>query len=786
MTRWTDTHLTHIFRRSASAVSVAGLLALIWVSPLQADTDQSSLDRFIERARSEHWAFQPIDATWPRISLEHSGWDRTGVDRFVAARLREASLEPSSEAERRVLLRRLSFDLHGLPPSNDETKRFVADTSPAAYERLVDRMLTSPRYGERWGRHWLDVARYADTKGYVFTAEPRYAFSYTYRDYVVTAFNADRPYDQFVREQIAADTLEASDRSTLAALGFLTLGRRFGNKIHDIIDDRIDVTMRGLLGLTVTCSRCHDHKYDPISMADYYALYGIFASAEEPEKGPLICSEEEFASHPRYPQFSKELAKRQRDADNYVEKKRQEFVLSGKTSAVDYIAAAIFSRDEDARAAGLTRPRGELNRFFLDAVKALVTAAHENPGAPLRAWLNLTPEAFAEKSASDRKLLAAIVERQGAIRDGEPPEEAQLRTLLYGESTPFQLSHDEALRSFNRKHRDEHRTFTNAIASLHATHDGAPPRAMSLHDRPLPVNPRIFERGNPKRPGATVPRRFLTVLSSSDAGTYESAGRRDLVRDITEKNSALLARVFVNRVWAHHFRRGLVRTPGDFGYRGARPTHPRLLDWLAQELIRSNWSVKHVQRLIVLSATYRQSSHIRRDASRIDPENELLWRMPRKRLDFESTRDALLAVSGDLDLRSGGKSVDLLSRPFSRRRTLYGFVDRQNLPGLFRNFDFANPDESCPQRHQTTVPQQALFLMNGEFVDERSRSLAARVSGKTLEDGITALFELTLSRPPEREELARATRFFQHDASEAAWARFAHVLLMSNEFAMID
>ena len=210
MTRWTDTHLTHIFRRSASAVSVAGLLALIWVSPLQADTDQSSLDRFIERARSEHWAFQPIDATWPRISLEHSGWDRTGVDRFVAARLREASLEPSSEAERRVLLRRLSFDLHGLPPSNDETKRFVADTSPAAYERLVDRMLTSPRYGERWGRHWLDVARYADTKGYVFTAEPRYAFSYTYRDYVVTAFNADRPYDQFVREQIAADTLEAS------------------------------------------------------------------------------------------------------------------------------------------------------------------------------------------------------------------------------------------------------------------------------------------------------------------------------------------------------------------------------------------------------------------------------------------------------------------------------------------------------------------------------------------------------------------------------------------------
>jgi hypothetical protein len=773
-------------RRNGVRCGVICALVVTVALGTSSHANEPDFDAFIDEARATHWAFQPLSYETPPPASGIRDWERNLIDRFVGARLRSARLSPSPEGIPRVLLRRLSINLLGLPPKPDEIERFVTDTRPDSYERLVDRLLNSPRYGERWGRHWLDVARYADTKGYVFTQEPRFPYSFTYRDYVIASFNQDRPYDRFVREQIAADTFENAEPASLAALGFLTLGRRFSNNSHDILDDRIDVTTRGLLGLSVTCARCHDHKHDPISARDYYALYGIFASAEEPKDLPRLVTNESLQGDPVFKKFEQKLAALTAKVDSYVQDRSNEFTSKARENALEYIASTLFSEDAHARTAGLKRDRKELNGVILEAVQGRIDTERGDPKSGLRDWIDLSADALAMSNERDRELVASLIQREGTARSEESARETVLRELLYGESSPFRLSERQTRKSFNRKHRDELSKLTNAVTRLESTHEGAPPRAMALRNKAKPVEPRVFERGNAKRPGETVPRRFLTVLSRPDALPYDGAGRRDLARDITETSAALLARVFVNRLWAHHFGAGLVRTPSDFGRHGEPPTHPKLLDWLANEFIRSGWSVKHIQRLVVLSSAYRQRSELRTDADALDPQNVLLWRMPRRRLDFESTRDALLAVAGDLDLRMGGRSVDIMAAPFSGRRTLYGYVDRQNLPGLFRMFDFANPDASCSRRHETTVPQQALFLMNSELVDEKSRALSSRISGHSFEEKVSSLFVLTLGRPAETEEIKLARDFLADQASEETWARFAHVLLMSNEFAMID
>ena len=632
----------------------------------------------IAEARRSHWAFQPVRRPAPP-TVKNPGRLQTPVDRFVLARLEAEGMQPSPPADRHTLIRRATFDLLGLPPTPEEVAAFEADASPDAFARVVDRLLASPAYGERWARHWLDVARYADTKGYVFTEERRFPYAYTYRDYAIRAFNADLPYDQFIVQQLAADRLPlGTDNRSLAAMGFLTLGRRFLNNTHDIIDDRIDVVSRGLLGLTVTCARCHDHKFDPIPTADYYSLYGVFASSVEPPQLPTIAAAES----------------------------------------------------------------SEASRAF------------------------------------ERELGA-----------------------LQAEVDKFKEVHKTELQSGNRKFRDELRSLKKKVDQLRASHPGSPAQAMVLNDAPRPIEPHVLKRGNPNNRGPAVPRRFLAVLSGPERKPFtQGSGRLELAQAIAARDNPLTARVMVNRIWLHHFGAGLVRTPSNFGLRGEVPTHPELLDYLAATFMDSGWSVKTIHRLILLSSTYQQSSVDRPGYCERDPDNRLLWKMNRQRLEFEPLRDALLAAAGRLDRTMGGRAVEILMPPFPPRRAVYGFIDRQNLPGVLRTFDFASPDSSTPQRYATTVPQQALYLMNSPFLVEQARHLIRRsdVAGLTRpQERIEHLYRLLYARAAEPEEVAMGVRFVKAAEARAArkaasgnrlspWEEYAQVLLLANEFAFVD
>jgi mono/diheme cytochrome c family protein len=674
-----------------------------------------------------HWAFQPVKAPPipseairrrqpPGVDQKNPAADTAGspanpIDAFVRARLAEKGLTLSPRADRVTLVRRLTLDLHGLPPTPDEIDAFVNDPDPNADARLVDRLLASPRYGERWGRHWLDVARYADSKGYVFTEERKYPYAYTYRDYVIRAFNNDLPYDRFLIEQIAADKLPlGDDKHPLAAMGFLTLGRRFLNNVHDIIDDRIDVVTRGMLGLTVTCARCHDHKFDPIPQKDYYSLYGVFASSVEPKDPPLIETPQRTAA---LAAFEKELARRQAEVDAY------------RKSRVE--ARAMLSR-----AVALTPG--------LDPVA-------------LRAVAALGPNPI-EKLPADKL---------------------------------------DKLVNANKADRNKIRELVKKVESLKANSPAAPARAMVVNDAPQAVQPHVFVRGNPSNVGPAVPRQFLEVLAGPGRKPFaDGSGRLDLARAIADPKNPLTARVFVNRVWSLHFGKGLVGTPSDFGVRCDPPTHPELLDYLADRFVNDGWSVKELHRLMLLSDTYRQRSDDRPECVKVDPENRLVWKLNRQRLDLEALRDGMLAVAGRLDVTLGGPAVDLLAGV--PRRTVYGFIDRQNLPGLFRTFDFASPDTHAPQRYTTTVPQQALFLMNSPFAVQQAQAVVARPEVAGVPDPaarVAALYRLLYGRPPTGAEAELGVRFVAEAHPDAAtklapWEQYAQVLLSANEFAFVD
>jgi len=512
-------------------------------------------------AWKRHWAFRPL-GDMPEPAVQHGDWVRSPIDRFILARLEAEGFEPSPLADRRTWLRRVSYDLVGLPPTAAEVAAFEADTSPDAQVRVVD--------------HLLDCARYADTIGYLAGGKDRnYPNAYKYRDWVVRSLNDDLPYDEFLVRQIAADRLPtAADTSTLAALGFLTVGRRFLGNTADMIDDRLDTLCRTTMGLTISCARCHDHKFDPIGIKDYYSLYGVLASSIEPNE---------------------------------------------------------------------------------------------------------------------------------------------------------------------------------------------PADLMTMADAPQPHNERVFIRGNPGNRGEEAPRQFLPCLAGDKLRPFtDGSGRLELARSIASRDNPLTARVLVNRVWLNFFGAGLVRTPSDFGLRSDPPTHPELLDFLARRFMDEGWSLKKLHRLIVLSSTYGQSSHETEEMRRRDPDNLLLARANRRRLDLEAMRDSLLVAAGALDPAVGGPAVDMFSEPFTRRRTLYGHVERQNLPGLFRTFDFANPDTHSAQRFTTIVPQQALFLLNSPFVIEQARSLAGRSEIQSSADArqrVVELYRLVLGRTPTDAEIQPVLEF---------------------------
>jgi len=784
-------------------------------------------DDGIALSQSNHWAYQPIRSHEPPV-VQNPAWMTNPVDRFILAQLESAGMTPSPPANRRTLLRRVTIDLTGLPPTAEEVKDFEKDTRPDAFARVVDRLLASPHYGERWGRHWLDVARYADTKGYVFTEEGKYPYSYTYRDYVIRAFNDDLPFDRFVLEQLAADLLPLEDdKRPLAAMGFLTLGRRFGNNMHDIIDDRIDVVTRGLLGLTVACARCHDHKYDPIPTEDYYSLYGIFASSVEPAEPPLI---EEPAETDGYRAYKAELDKREAALNQFVEEKRGEMIAELRGQARDYLVSLVKRKTgteipteielslkpDEIRGHVLNRWQGYVqgrskpddavfglwHRFeklpaenFAEAAAKLVAESFELKTDSLNsrvreAFAQNPPDSLFAVAKTYGDLLQAVntewLETQKLGKTGghgedtasktpavptalADPAAEELRQVLYAEHSPTALSADEARGLFQRDVRNRYTQLKREVDSWKVTSPDAPPRAMVLNDAPTPRNARVFLRGSPGRPGPEVPRRFLRVLAQGENPKYEQgSGRLQLARAIVSPDNPLTARVIVNRVWQHHFGAGLVQTPSDFGARGTPPTHPELLDYLARSFIDSGWSLKTLHRQLLLSQTYQQQSHDREDYATRDPENRLLWRMNRKRLEFEPMRDALLAVAGKLDRTIGGRPVEMFGDKSSPRRSVYGFIDRQDLPGILRNFDFASPDASTAERPRTTVPQQALFALNSPFVIEQAQHLAARpdVAGTTnAAEQIQTLYRLIYAREPDSLEVDVGLRFLQAPAS---------------------
>ena len=796
----------------------------------------------IAEARARHWAFQPVSSPSPP-KVNQTRWVQTPVDAFVLAKLEQKKLKPAPPADRRTLIRRVCYDLIGLPPTPEEVTAFVNDPQPDAYARLVERLLASPHYGERWGRYWLDVARYADTKGYLAGGEERrYPFSYTYRDYVIRAFNEDKPYDQFLIEQIAADRLPSGeDKSELAALGFLTLGRRFLNNPNDIIDDRIDVVTRGTLGLTVSCARCHDHKFDPIPTKDYYGLHGIFASSEEPAELPLLAPVRET---PEYQDYLKQKAKLEAEIEEFKDQEVAKFIGELRQNVGDYLLAArdvtglkeqtqfdTFARERklipevlrrwmtylDARSQtndAIFTPWFELSRldepdFLMKSqpwlaefgsastrvnpavARAVVAAAADSRKQVAEVYNQLFRQIDGEWKTN---LTVAAKEKQPAPTSLAEPDREALRAFLYQAGTPINLPKDEARTIHARRLNEGSAELRGKITALGWTHPGVPVRAMALVDKTKASNSRVFLRGNPGSPGPEAPRQFLTVLSAPEGPDFTNgSGRLELARAIASRDNPLTPRVQVNRVWSHHFGAGLVSTPGDFGVRTEAPLHRELLDYLAAAFMENGWSTKRLHRLILLSATYQQSSEVKPENFAADPENRYLHHMSRRRLDLEALRDTLLAVSGRLDLTMGGAPVDIIAEPYSPRRTVYGLIDRQNLPGLFRTFDFANPDTSSQGRFHTTVPQQALFLLNSPFVAEQARHLVqAEEVAHALNDPekVQAIHRRVWQRPADAGEVGLAEQFLASqsttNAALAPLEKYAQVLLLSNELMFVD
>ena len=600
--------------------------------------------------KTNHWAWQPLKKE-PIPQAGNPDWCQTPIDNFILAKLDANGLKPNPPADKRTLIRRATFDLIGLPPTPEEVQDFLNDNSADAFAKVVDRLLASPHYGERWGRHWLDVARYSDTKGQPKrnvedNANP---FAWTYRDYVIRSFNENKPFNIFILEQIADDRLIEMktwdhNPTNLAALGFLTVGDHFMGMQNDVINDRIDVVCKGFLGLTVTCARCHDHKFDPIPQKDYYSLRGIFDSSVEPKVEPVIGK---ISNSPQY--------------FDYYRQREQ------------------LAKAEETLQANLPRLR----------------------------------------KARD---IEGIKQTQKDLRETE-----------------------------------------HAISELELTNTAAPMRAMVLEDTMKGHDSPVFIRGEPGNRGEVAPRRFLQLLSGPARPVYTNgSGRLELAMAIASKNNPLTARVMINRIWLHHFGEGFVLTPDDFGIMSEPPSHPELLDYLAMNFMTNGWNIKKIHRLIMLSSVYQESSVDNPRYEVTDPGNRLLWRANIRRLEFEPLRDSLLAIGGTLDTNLYGKPEDMRLHADSTRRTIYDYVDRANIPDVMINFDFATPDMVTGIRHVTTVPQQALFLMNSPLVINLARRLVAMpefVDNVDDNARLNFLYERIYQRPPTAEETQLGLEF---------------------------
>jgi cytochrome c553 len=747
------------------------------------------------------WSFQPIRN--PAIP-DLNGVTGNAIDAFLLAKLEANHLTFNPPADKRTLLRRATYDLTGLPPTAEELDAFLADKSPAAFAKVVDRLLASPQYGERWGRHWLDVARYSDTVGMIDAGRNLHGwipYAYTYRDWVIRAFNEDLPYDRFIVQQLAADKLPDNDPRNLAALGFISLSRGgLGVNQQEKIDDKIDVVSRGLMGLTVSCARCHNHKFDPIPTQDYYSFYTIFSNTREPKKLPLLdpgadLSKWDTEVKTEADKVEAEIAKLRESRYPKLKELYRTAPEIAKCLRSVYEARALKKDDELEKFAR----EKDFNVYLLKRWRAYLQKAEEDPVWTI--WLRLAaiPEKDFTAKASDvwagmemSKLPPLVVQAFPAVpasmRDvaetygkllaaydkSEPLKDASeeaLRQILRRADSPvdFPFSDYESVRlSTDKQNEDGKRSRLEKLVLTQA-YRGAPARAQAIEDVAEPKPGNVFLRGKPENKGEQVYPQFLLILAGEDRRRFTNgSGRLELAQAITDKDNPLTARVLVNRVWQHHFGNGLVRTPSDFGTRGEAPTHPELLDYLAKSFVENGWSIKKLHRSLMLSRAYQQSSQDNPAAHRLDPENRLLWRVNRRRLDFEELRDSLLAAGGQLDRAQGGLPMSVIAWPYSHRRTVYSFIDRALVPNDFRIFDFASPDAHSPQRYLTTVPQQALLMMNSPFVIEQAKGLIMRseiASVKNQRQRITKLYRLLYGRSPVADEIEFGLKYVNDPAN---------------------
>ena len=800
----------------------------------------------------DHWAFKPVIAAKPP-NVKRTAWLKGDIDRFVLARMEQQGLQPVDAASNRELARRIYFDLIGLPPSPEQMRHFIAAAKkdrPKAVASLVDTLLASPRYGERWGRHWLDVARYAEDQAHTFGVRRR-ENAHQYRDWVIRAFNDDLPFDEFVKRQIAGDLMEneSGDRfRELAGMGFLGLGAQYYKNSDrakaeaDELDDAIDTLTRGFLGLTVSCARCHDHKYDPIPTIDYYSLAGIF-NGRGYREAPLV-TDAVVKTYNEGQQKVKEqekvvreflLAIARRNGEERFSQISQYMITAWRLNALS--AKGIGLSDDDAA------KREKLHPYFVkrfrdyfkpgnknEAVKRLPVLAPWFEQDPAKTVASIAkedlkyetvpvPKTIADLATAMQKLaldaqqadrqLTEDFEKALAAAETEQDKKKVRRGKLDGE-------HDRVLKQvwldgraplFAREGEAEKHFLTDGEreqliqyrAQLEAIKKTAPAKYDVAHvisggGRTM----QVYVRGNPSNRGTWAAKGFLQIFSEGERPTEQKAAqelkytRLDLADAIASADNPLTARVIVNRVWQWHFGRGLVGSSSNFGLAGEEPSHPALLDWLTVQFVKNGWSLKWLHRQIISSAVYQASSAQHASNANMDADNRFFWRFNRRRLDVESWRDALLSVSGQLDLSMGGRTVSL-SDAKNRRRTVYAKISRHELDGLLRLFDFPDANVSAAKRTETTVPQQQLFVLNSPFFVDQARGFANRLREETTEDTarVQRAYQLAFGREPSAVELQLGLAFAAGDVTAegdkvSRWEQYCQALLATNEFLYVD
>jgi len=831
-----------------------------WPATSSAVTSATAKTGTITEKQRAFWSFQPLKTVPPPPvgDAHYKSWPRTAIDRFILDGLHTAGLAPAAEADRRALIRRATFDLTGLPPTQQEVEAFLNDKSANAWEKVVDRLLASPRYGERWGRHWLDVARYSedDVRG----LDPKrrgympFPGAYRYRDWVIRAFNNDLPYDRFLVMQLAGDKLpyksQAEQDDNLVATTYLGAGPWVWDQAEpvqgraDERNERVDAVTRGLLGLTVACARCHNHKYDPIAQKDYYSIVGIFASSTY-EEYPVVSK----AAAAAYDQMDLEDAKLRTDLDDYTDNLSKQLADALSIQTSDYMVAAWNVLGKPKKTVDEVSSKKHLDPEVLQRWVDYLPKDHAYPY--LNDWKAMvaSPDASEDQARvladAFQKLVlrvrarAAQIEEQNDIirakndvpkhhlRDAKPSEfetfdqfcpgcELELKALPTNEAKLYQelfvtLSGDQDEKfipgvmyfsgwSLTRRLGPQWQAYVEAqqkrIDALDKELKDAPyPYVNGMADKVKPVEVKLNIRGNPHALGDPVPREFLTVLSPPDARPYsQGSGRLQFANDIA--NHPIAARVIVNRIWKWHFGTGIVNTPDNFGVMGDKPSNPGLLEYLASEFVAHGRSIKWLQREMMLSAVYREGVEESPDAHDKDGANRLYSHFNRQRLDAEELRDSMLFAAGDLDLKdTAGPSQDF--SPDNLQRTVFCKVSRFRLNNYLMVFDFPNPSFTAEQRFSSNVPLQQLYFMNSPFVYKQAGVLAERVESEpTQEARIEKAYEDIFQRKPTNEEVQLGMKFISTTPEKpgytvegkpvTAWSEYARALLSSNEFQFVN